>query len=82
VGTQDLTVTYTPDYGAATAGSDAVSMAAGGSETRAVRVTEGVAIGDSHAVQVRIGDAALNTATWQIDAVVLPIETSEAVVKL
>jgi hypothetical protein len=31
---------------------------------------------------VRIGDAALNTATWQIDAVVLPIETSEAVVKL
>jgi hypothetical protein len=81
-GSQSLTVTYTPDYGAVTAASDAVSMAAGGSETRVLRITEGVSVGDAHAVRVRIGDASASASAWQIDALILPIEESEDQVTL
>jgi hypothetical protein len=57
-------------------------MAAGGSETRVLRITEGVSVGDAHAVRVRIGDASASASAWQIDALILPIEESEDQVTL
>lgn len=77
-GSQNLQVTYTADYGAVTGRSASVSMAASGSETRALRVVEGVEYGDAaSSVKVRVGDSAASAATWTIDAIVIPVERAE-----
>lgn len=79
-GSQSLQVTYTADYGAVSGRSASVSMAAGGSETRALRVVEGVEYGDAAAsVKIRIGDASASTAVWTVDALVVPVEPAEDV---
>lgn len=80
VGSQSLSVTLTGNYGQTTGRTASVSMAATGSETRALRVVEGVAYGDTAgSVQIRVGDAAASTQTWTIDALVVPIEPAEDV---
>ena len=79
-GTQSLTVTMTGDYGQTTGRAAAVSMAASGSETRALRVVEGVAYGDTAgSVQIRVGDASASTQTWTLDALIVPVEAAEDV---
>ena len=60
--------------------SDTVSMAAKGSETRALRTVEGSACGDdAYAHRIRVGDSAASDATWTIDAVLVPWEQRESV---
>jgi len=79
-GSQSLTVTMTGDYGQVAGRSASVSMAATGSETRALRMVEGVEYGDAAgSVQISVGDSAASTQTWTIDALVIPVEPAEDV---
>jgi hypothetical protein len=68
-GAYSLQVTLTPNYGETTARTGSQSMAARGSETRALRVVEAIEYGDeAYALRTRIGDSAATDATWTIDA--------------
>ena len=81
VGTQSIAATMVRDYSEETRGPATVSMAAGGSETRTVKVIEGIETADAHAVRVRIGDsAAVASPLWVIDAVGIPVEAREMIV--
>jgi hypothetical protein len=75
-------VSMTANYGALTARTDSVSMAAAGSETRVLRAVEGVEVGDDvYAVAVAVGDsAAAATVRWTLDALIVPIEPKQELV--
>jgi hypothetical protein len=80
VGAYSVSVTYSEDYALRTR-TGSVSLAASGTETRALRAVEGLAVGDvAHAVGLSVGDAsALDTPQWALDAVVVPYEARDTV---
>lgn len=66
-GTITLRLTLTPDFGAMTARTADVSMAAVGSELVATRVFEAAEMDDhASAIQIQIGDAAASEQWWVI----------------
>ncbi len=67
------------DYGESLRGAD-VSMKAAGTETRVLRVVEGVESADVSSVALGIGDRVPVASWWLIDAVLQPFETREPVV--
>ena len=81
VGAYSVAATMVRDYSEEPRGPATVSMAAAGSETRTVKVIEGIETADAHAVRVRIGDsAAVASPLWVIDAVGIPVEAREMIV--
>jgi hypothetical protein len=59
-----------------------VSMAASGTETRALRQVEGVELGDDiYAAALSIGDASATASVqWTIDALIVPVERKQELV--
>ena len=80
VGAYTASVSMTPNYDTSRTLTGSVSMAAAGSETRALRKVEDVEIGDAEvfAIAVAVGDAsAVASPRWTIDAVIVPVESRE-----
>ena len=77
-GSQELQVTYTPDYGRLTGRSASVAMSASGAESRTLKSVESLEWGDeASSIAITVGDSGASDNTWEIDALVVQIEPRE-----
>jgi hypothetical protein len=80
-GSHSIAISQTRNYGEEER-SGTVAMSADGSETRVLRVIEGVETADAYAVSLEVGDEiAVDSGQWELDAVFQPYEVRESMVQ-